>query len=95
MAPTRAYLAGKRRPSKHNQSLRDLVDKLGWTQARPAIESLAPEVRFEDGVVRVVLHTYSELGRQHVTRWVDIYTDSYLPARESEEVALGEPGFVF
>ncbi len=95
MAPTLAHLAGKRRPSRHNQSLQDLVDELGWTQGKSDIESLAPEVRFEDGVVRVVLHIHTGLGREQVTRCADIYTDSYLPARECEVVAVGGPGFMF
>jgi len=95
MAPTRTYLAGRSRTAKHNQSLQNLVDELEWPQDKPAIESLAPEVRFDDQVVQVVLHTFTEMGRQHVTRWTDVYTDSYAPACESEEVAVGGSGFVF
>jgi hypothetical protein len=60
-----------------------------------AIECLAPEVRFDDEVVQVVFHTFTEMGRQHVTCWTDVYTDSYAPACESEEVAVGGPGFMF
>jgi len=95
MAPTRTYLAGRSRTAKHNQSLQNLVDELEWPQEKPAIESLAPEVRFDDQKVQVVFHTFTEMGRQHVTRWTDVYTDSYAPACESEEVAAGGPGFVF
>jgi hypothetical protein len=95
MAPTRTYLAGRSRTAKHNQSLQNLVDELEWPQGKLAIESLAPEVRFDDQVVQVVFHTYTEMGRQHVTRWTDVYTDSYAPACESEEAAVGGPGFVF
>lgn len=95
LAPTGTYLRGKGRTVKHNQSLQHLVDELEWTGEKPAIESLAPEVCFDSEVVRVVLHTYSELGRQHVTRWTDTYTDGYAPACGYEEVAVGGPGFVF
>jgi len=95
MAPTRTYVRGKGRTVKHNQSLQNLVDELEWTREKPAIESLAPEVCFDGEVVRVALHTHSELGREHVTRWTDTYADGYAPACEYEEVAVGGPGFVF
>ena len=95
LAPTRAYLAGKGRISKHNGMLQELVDELEWAQKKPAIEALAPEVSFEDQEVRVVLHTFSELGRFHVTRWTEVYTEGYAPGIKAEEVAVGRDGFVF
>ena len=77
------------------RSLRTVLNDLAWTGDKPATKDLAPQVRIEADAVSVVLHTYSELGSEHVTRWTDTYVDGYAPACDHEEVAVGGPGFVF
>jgi hypothetical protein len=73
----------------------ELVDRLDWSGKKPTLEELAPVVSPLGDGHRVVFHTLSSLGREHVTRWTDTYADGYQPHTETEGIAVGDRGFVF
>ncbi len=95
-APTRAWLRGAGRGSKHNRRLAKIMGDLDWPSGPPPLEDLAPVVRIAGETVRVVSYTYSELGGRHITRWTDAYArGNYVPSTEREQMASGPGEFVF
>ena len=69
---------------------------MDWEGSCPDPNDLAPSVFSTPTGYKVTFHTYSQLGRDHVTRHIDTLTDdSLVPRCESYRLAVGFGGFVF